>query len=137
MRTAMEWKRRVHVGRAPAAFAVGLALVLAGCGGSTPAEKAGAPAGAGAAHASVVEVTVDGTGFHPDRIHARAGQPITLAVTRTTDKTCGTEVVIPALGIDRKLPLNERVEVTVTPADKGEIAFACGMDMLKGTIVVE
>ena len=100
---------------------------------ATP-EPAPAPA---AGEARVVEVTVDGQGFHPATIQATAGQPVTLALTRTTDETCGTEIVVPALGIDRKLPLNERVEVTLTPAEKGEIAFACGMDMLKGTIVVD
>jgi plastocyanin domain-containing protein len=87
--------------------------------------------------ANVVEVTVDGSGFHPDRITAHAGQPVTLAITRTTNETCGTEIVIPSQGIDTKLPLNERVEVTVTPAAVGEVAFACAMDMHKGTIVVE
>jgi plastocyanin domain-containing protein len=29
------------------------------------------------------------------------------------------------------------VEVTLTPAEKGTITFACGMDMLKGSIVVQ
>jgi plastocyanin len=84
-----------------------------------------------------VAVTVDGQGFHPDRITTHAGQPITLAVTRTTDETCGTEIVFKSLAIDKKLPLNETVEITFTPAEKGEIAFACGMDMLKGSIVVD
>jgi plastocyanin domain-containing protein len=111
---------------------------LAGCGGPPEGGRAEAPpAAVEQPAAGVVQVTVDGTGFHPDRIPARAGEPITLALMRTTEETCGTEIVIPALGIERKLPLNERVEVTVTPKEKGEIAFACGMDMLKGTIVVD
>ncbi len=124
--------------RAPLALAGLLALVLAGCGGTPPAEHA-APetAPAPTASAGVVEVTVDGSGFHPDRIPAKAGEPITLALTRTTDETCGTEIVIASMGVNQKLPLGERVEVTVTPGEKGEIAFACGMDMLKGVLVVE
>ncbi len=101
---------------------------------TTPAPASDAMTGTAA---NVVEVTVDGSGFHPDRIVARAGQPITLAITRTTDETCGTEIVIPTMAIDTKLPLNERVEVTVTPAAAGEVAFACAMNMHKGTIVVE
>ena len=119
-------------------------LVAAGCGGAakeepaatTTAETTPTPPAAGG-EANVVEMTVDGGGFHPDRVTAHAGKPITLAITRTTDETCGTEIVIPAHGIDTKLPLNERVEVTLTPAASGEIAFACAMDMLKGTIVVD
>jgi plastocyanin domain-containing protein len=45
-------------------------------------------------------------------------------------------VVFPSLGVKRALPLNEPVTIEVTPA-RGELAFACGMDMLKGTVVVE
>jgi plastocyanin domain-containing protein len=120
-----------------------LVAVLGGCAPTPPAEQAEtvtgeAPAPAPAAgEARVVQVTVDGQGFHPDRIEARAGEPVTLAITRTTDETCGTEIVMPAMSIERKLPLNEQVEITLTPQEKGEIAFACGMDMLKGTIVVD
>lgn len=120
-----------------------LVAALGGCAPAPPAEQAEtttgeAPAPAPAAgEARVVQVTVDGQGFHPDRIAATAGEPVTLAITRTTDETCGTEIVMPALSIERKLPLNERVEITLTPQEKGEIAFACGMDMLKGTIVVD
>ncbi len=126
--------------------ALTLALVLAavaGCAKTPPAEQAeirtgDAPAPAPAAgEARVVQVTVDGQGFHPDRIEATAGEPVTLAITRTTDETCGTEIVMPAMNIEKKLPLNEKVEITVTPTEKGTIAFACGMDMLKGTIVVD
>lgn len=104
-----------------------LGLGTTGCGPKT--DKA--------PEANVIAVTVDGTGFHPDRIAAKAGQPVTLALTRTSDETCATEIVIPAMNIDTKLPLNERVEVTVTPGAKGEIAFACGMNMFKGTIVAD
>jgi len=113
---------------------------LAGCAKTPPAETTGAgtaetlPPADGDAR---VAVTVDGQGFHPDRIDAKVGEPVTLVLTRTTDETCGTEIVIPALSINQKIPLNQPVEVTVTPQEKGTIAFACGMDMLKGTIVVE
>lgn len=121
-----------------------VALFALGSGtGCAPAAEKAAEAPAPVAESTpavvegVVEMTVDGAGFHPATVAARVGQPITLAITRTTDETCGTEIVMPALGINTKLPLNERVEVTVTPADTTDIAFACAMDMLKGTIVVE
>jgi plastocyanin domain-containing protein len=35
-----------------------------------------------------------------------------------------------------KLPLNEPVTVEFTPR-KGELTFACGMDMIKGKLIVE
>jgi Cu(I)/Ag(I) efflux system membrane fusion protein len=118
---------------------VAVSAALAGCGGGEgdaarkpvpPPANLGSPEG-------TVAVTVDGEGFHPNLIAARAGHPITLAVTRTTNETCGTEIVIPSLGIERALPLHQTVEVTLTPAEKGTITFACGMDMLKGSIVVQ
>jgi Cu+-exporting ATPase len=56
---------------------------------------------------------------------------------RKTDKTCGTEVVFPSLGIRRVLPLNEPVVIEFTPKSSGEIGFVCGMNMLRGALVVE
>jgi len=81
-----------------------------------------------------VEVTVDETGFHPASIHARAGGPVTLVLTRVTDRGCGQEIVFPDQDIRRDLPLNRPVEITVTAA-RGEIRFTCGMGMLRGAIV--
>jgi len=81
------------------------------------------------------EIEVDAEGYHPDRVEARAGEPVTLVFTRTTDDGCGQELVIADHDIERELPLNEPVEVTFTPA-AGEIAFACGMDMYRGAVVV-
>jgi Cu+-exporting ATPase len=56
---------------------------------------------------------------------------------RTSDKTCGTEVVFPSLNIKRALPLNEAVTIEFTPTKMGDIAFSCGMNMLHGTVVVQ
>jgi plastocyanin domain-containing protein len=41
------------------------------------------------------------------------------------------------LNIKRALRLNEPAVIEFTPAKTGEIAFACGMNMLYGTIVVQ
>jgi Cu+-exporting ATPase len=46
-------------------------------------------------------------------------------------------VVFPSLNIKRTLPLNEPVVIEFTPAKTGEIAFACGMNMLRGAVVVQ
>jgi Cu+-exporting ATPase len=67
----------------------------------------------------------------------RAGIPARLTFLRTTDKTCGTEVVFPSLNTKRTLPLNEPVTIEFTPEKTGEIAFACGMNMLHGSVVVQ
>jgi plastocyanin domain-containing protein len=82
-------------------------------------------------------VVVSEQGYEPARVTLRAGTPARITFVRTTDKTCGTEVVFPSLDIKRVLPLNEPVMIEFTPAKSGNIAFACGMNMLHGTIVVE
>jgi len=82
-------------------------------------------------------VVVSEQGFEPAKVTLRAGTPARITFIRTTDKTCATEVVFPSLSIKRALPLNEAVDVEFTPAKAGEIAFACGMNMLKGVVVVQ
>jgi plastocyanin domain-containing protein len=46
-------------------------------------------------------------------------------------------VVFPSLNINRALPLNEPIAIEFTPANAGDVAFACGMNMLKGAVVVQ
>jgi RND family efflux transporter MFP subunit len=84
-----------------------------------------------------VRVTVTETSFDPQRLTLRAGVPARVTFTRTSDKTCATEVVFPSLNIRRGLPLNEPVTIEFTPDKAGEIAFACGMNMLRGRVVVQ
>jgi plastocyanin domain-containing protein len=109
-----------------AVMAVALALTVAGCGAS----KSGGAAGGRVA----IEVTEDG--FVPASVTVTAGQPVTLAITRRTDRTCATEIVMPKMNIERKLPLNETVEVTFTPPVPDTLGYACAMDMIKGQVVV-
>ena len=87
--------------------------------------------------AQTANVVVSEQGYEPARVNLRAGTPARITFVRTTDKTCGTEVVFPSLKITRALPLNEPVVIEFTPAKGGDIAFACGMGMLQGTVVVQ
>ncbi len=110
--------RRIALGIAAAALLAG-----AGCHrGQRPGEP--------------VKITVTKNGFEPWRVRAWKGVPLTLVVTRTTDQTCATELVLPAYGIDRKLPLNQPVAITFTPSREGELRYACAMNMFQGVIDV-
>ena len=103
-------------------------------------QSASAPtsgAQSGSASVQTAKVLVTEKGFEPDRVSLRAGSAVRLTFVRTTDKTCGTEVVFPSLNIKRALPLNESVEIDFMPAKAGEVAFTCGMNMLKGVVVVQ
>ena len=104
---------------------------------SAPAASPVTGAQAGTASLQAAKILVTERGFEPDRVSLRAGSPARLTFVRTTDKTCGTEVVFPSLNIKRALPLNEAVAIDFTPAKIGDVAFACGMNMLKGVVVVQ
>ena len=92
--------------------------------------------GGSAAAAQSARVVVDTDGFKPGKLQVKRGEAVTITFVRVTDATCAKEVVFPSLKITRALPLNKPVEVRFTPQSSGEIAFACGMDMLRGTITV-
>jgi RND family efflux transporter MFP subunit len=103
--------------------------------GATPVAGPSQPAAVPEAQGGKVLVTEKG--YEPAKLTLRAGQPARITFIRTTDKTCGTEVVFPSLSIRRPLPLNEPVVIEFTPQTAGEIGFVCGMNMLRGTVVVQ
>ncbi len=90
-----------------------------------------------AAGVQEVKVLVTEKGYEPAKVTLKAGTAARITFLRTTDKTCGTEVVFPSLNIKRALPLNQPVAIDFTPQGSGEIGFVCGMNMLRGTIVVQ
>lgn len=89
-----------------------------------------------AASGDRVAVTVNAQGYQPASVTVPAGRPVTLVFTRTTDDGCGAQLVFPTLNIRRDLPLNQPVEVTFTPT-AGTIAFTCGMNMYRGSVVAQ
>jgi len=106
---------------------MGLALVV-GCTGK---------AQQGAADGGRIAIAVTENGFEPATVTVPAGKPVTLVVTRQTDKTCATDLVMPAENIDKALPLGQPVEITFTPDKPGTLTYACKMDMYKGTVIVK
>jgi plastocyanin domain-containing protein len=100
----------------------------------TPAKPVAAPA---PARAQRVNVTVTAKGFVVDAPKVKAGQPVTLVVTRQVERTCATDIVLKDYGISQPLPLGKPVEVTFTPARAGKVHYACAMDMIAGELVAE
>ncbi len=87
-----------------------------------------------------IDIAVTETGFEPKKVTVKKGEEVTLSFTRTSDTTCATEVVVHVNEkdtVEKKLPLNEAVPVTVTFSKTGELGYACGMNMHKGVIVVQ
>jgi plastocyanin domain-containing protein len=120
--------KNLHLAAALALTLAAPQLALAG-----PDQKAGSPAPA----LQSFELQVTGDGFVPANIRVKKGQLVRLVVTRKTERTCATEIVIRDQGINQKLPLNKPVTVEFTPVKSGQLRYACGMDMISGVIVVE
>ena len=100
---------------------------------SAPIASAGEAHAASSVQTARIEVTDDG--YRPGTVSFNPGLPARLTFVRTSERTCGTEVVIPSMNIRRELPLNRAVNIDFTPK-AGNIEFVCGMGMLKGSNVV-
>lgn len=83
-----------------------------------------------------VDVSVTQKGFEPSKVSAKVGEPITLNITRKVKVTCAKKVTVPSMDIEKDLPLNKVVSVTLTPSQKGEIKFGCAMKQMLGGIII-
>ena len=83
-----------------------------------------------------IKVTVKGE-YSPDRIVVKKGRPVRLLFYREDDSECTAQVVIPDLNVKQDLALKKDTVVAFVPEKEGEFTFACGMDMMKGKLVVE
>jgi len=82
-----------------------------------------------------IEVTVQG-GYTPDRIEVKQGRPVRLLFHREEANPCTEQVIFADFGIAKLLPQGQTVPVEFTPQQSGEFAFHCGMNMVRGKLVV-
>ena len=112
-----------------------LALALAGCQkphAENPPQSPVASSGA-----QEVALTVTDAGFQPAELAIAKGRPIKLTITRKTDATCAREIVFKEIALKQDLPLNQAVTVNLPAQASGTLHYACGMDMIKGALVVQ
>ncbi len=83
-----------------------------------------------------VTLQVTEKGFEPSEIKVKPGSHVVLKITRKTETTCANEIVIKEKKIKKDLPLNKEISVDVGVLSKGDIRFACGMNMISGHIIV-
>jgi plastocyanin domain-containing protein len=137
----------LNTSRRTIVFAVALAATMslfpAACnkptGGAeaTASEKAPpAPAPAAAPVGRLVPISVTSDGYSPKTIEAKKGETLTLRFTRTTKSECLKAVTIPDLKIEKDLPMDTPVDITITPDKEGKMVFQCWMAMVKGEINV-
>lgn len=98
-----------------------------------PAEPAAAPG-----TPRTVALSVTEKGYEPSPVSLRKGEPVKLVVTRTTDKTCATELILEDYNINAALPLNQPVEIAFTPEKSGKLVYGCAMGkMISGVFMVD
>jgi plastocyanin domain-containing protein len=111
-------------------------LMIGGC--KKDEAKPDAPVTARPPGGRRIELAVTTDGFVPSNVTLKANEPVTLVVTRKTDETCATEILIEGTDINAPLPLDKPVEVAWTPKAAGKIKFGCAMDkMIGGILLVE
>ncbi|MEH0844815.1 heavy metal translocating P-type ATPase [Micromonospora sp. CPCC 205711] len=83
-----------------------------------------------------IRVTVRG-GYQPDVIQVRQGEPVEIVFDRQETGDCSSQVVFADLGVSAALPAHRQTPVRFTPQQAGTVSFTCGMNMVRGALVVE
>ncbi|MFN2565883.1 MAG: cupredoxin domain-containing protein [Gemmatimonadaceae bacterium] len=99
-----------------------------------PKEATTAVAGEGGVQE--IKVTVKG-GYSPDVIAVKQGIPVRLNFYRNETASCSEEIVFGDFDIARQLPAFKTTPIEFTPDKAGEFTFTCGMNMMRGKLIVE
>jgi len=83
-----------------------------------------------------VKITVKG-GYAPDLIVVKKDLPVRLDFYRDETASCSEQIVFGDFGIARDLPAFKTTPIEFTPREAGEFTFTCGMNMMRGKLVVE
>jgi plastocyanin domain-containing protein len=82
-----------------------------------------------------INVTVKG-GYSPDVIVVNKGMPVRLNFYRDETSSCSEQVIFGDFRIARNLPAFKTTKIEFTPDKTGEFTFTCGMNMLRGKLIV-
>ncbi len=76
-------------------------------------------------------------GYSASPTTVKAGIPVALTFFLESDAGCGNEVMVPAAKWKKTLKVGQRATLVYTPTKSGTLAFACGMDHIRGSIIVK
>ncbi|MBN1207175.1 MAG: cupredoxin domain-containing protein [Myxococcaceae bacterium] len=122
--------------------AAGMVLAQQGCSkepaAPAPKEEPAAQARKPGEGPRVVTLSVTEKGYEPSPLTLKKDEPVKLVVTRKTDQTCATEIIMKDYGINTPLPLDTPVEIAFTPNKTGTLTYGCAMgQMISGVFMVE
>jgi plastocyanin domain-containing protein len=83
-----------------------------------------------------IKITVKG-GYSPDVLVVREGVPVRLNFYRDETASCSEELIFGDFHIARHLPAYQTTSIEFTPERAGEFTFTCGMNMLRGRLIVQ
>lgn len=83
-----------------------------------------------------IKITVKG-GYSPDVIVVKENVPVRLDFYRDETASCSDKVIFGDFGIARDLPAFKTTAIEFTPHKAGEFTFTCGMNMMRGKLIVE
>jgi plastocyanin domain-containing protein len=70
-------------------------------------------------------------------IVVKQGVPVKLNFYRDETASCSEDIVFGDFGIARHLPAFQTTAIELMPENAGEFTFTCGMNMMRGKLVVE
>jgi heme/copper-type cytochrome/quinol oxidase subunit 2 len=84
-----------------------------------------------------IEMMVTPTGYSPNVIKVKKGVPVELNITNPGDNSCFSTFLMPDFDLTNVNLKAGTTKLTFTPDKEGEYTFSCGMNMFKGTVIVE
>lgn len=88
------------------------------------------------AGAQVIDVNVLPTGYSPESVQVKAGQPVVLNLHTNGNRGCTSVFKMPSLGIKKTLPATGITPVEFTPDKPQTLVWTCGMGMYTGGVTV-
>ncbi|MCB9805300.1 cupredoxin domain-containing protein [Candidatus Peribacteria bacterium] len=82
-----------------------------------------------------IRMTQDDSGYSPNIINVKPNSKIRLIVDAKSPYSCSSTIVIPSVGVSKRLVAGENIIEFVSPSS-GEVRFSCSMGMYTGKFVV-
>jgi heme/copper-type cytochrome/quinol oxidase subunit 2 len=84
-----------------------------------------------------VKMKVTPTGYSPNVIRVKKGVPVELEIDNPLENSCLSTFTMPDFNINNVNLKVGTTNLSFTPDKTGEYTFSCGMQMFKGSIIVE